>query len=93
MEKEAIVPGLVGFLSCSCECEIPELGDGLSTSCFEVPIMEEVHEEVEVVKAGGRIGVTLHVVAGPEGDQVVVVDAVGPVLSTVEVASEFLHNR
>jgi len=54
--------------------------------------MEEVHEEVEVVEAGGRIGITLHVVAGPEGVQVVVVDTIGPILIRVEVGTEFLHH-
>ena len=89
----AVVPGLVRVCSCSQEEQVPELGDRLLTDGGQVPLIEDVHEQIEVLKADGGIEITRHIVASPEGVKIIVIDRICPVLFIVDVSSEFLDDR
>lgn len=71
---EAIVPRLVKISSCRVKEQIPEICVGLLSHGGQLPIMEHIHEQVEVLQALCRIIVALHVVALPEGIHIVIVD-------------------
>ena len=49
LEEEAIVPCLVEIGSRSCEEQVPKFRDLSPTSGDQIPFVEVVHEEVEVI--------------------------------------------
>lgn len=55
--------------------------------------MEHVHEQIEVLQALCRIIVALHIVALPEGIQVVIVDRIRPIFILINVARKLFNNR
>lgn len=55
--------------------------------------MEHVHEQIEVLQALCRIIVALHVVALPEGIQVVIVDRFLPIFIIIDVTGELFNTR
>lgn len=70
----AVVPSIVEVCSCRVEEQVPQISVGLLTHGSELPSVEHVHEQIEVVQARSSIVVTLHVVARPEGVHIVIVD-------------------
>ena len=91
--QEAVVPGIIKACSCSQEEKVPKLSDVPLVGGRFVPVMEGVHEETEVVEALVRVQVGLHVVALPEGGDVVIVHRISEVFLIVDVACEFSNDR
>jgi len=87
-----VVPCFVSTSSCSVEEKIPKVGNGLLSNSCEFPVVEDVHEEIVVIKARCCIVVTLHIVSRPESIQVVKVDGITPVLILVNIASKLLND-